>query len=332
MLTGRTDTLPNDIREQKRKMIVIAGPTAAGKTKLSVELAKAVGGEILSADSMQVYRGMDIGSAKVLPEEMGGIRHHLIDILDPTEEFHVAKFRQLAQEAMDREIYPTGHIPVMTGGTGFYIQSVLYGIDFEDDICPADAEVRKRLEEEGETPEGQEAQWKRLLSVDPKSCEKIHPNNRKRVIRALEYFETTGRPISEHNESEKTRISPYDYVFFVLNVPDRARLYARIDERVEKMMAEGLLEEVRRLREAGVTKTMTSMQGIGYKELYRALDGECTVSEAVEEIKKNTRHFAKRQLTWFRNFRDPSLIWLDAEDPELLTKALDCLKQRKLIQ
>ena len=291
---------------KKKPLIILTGPTAVGKTKASIGLAKAVDGEIISADSMQVYRHMDIGSAKIKPEEMEGIPHHLIDVLEPDDEFHVVKFQQLAKKAM-REIWERGHIPIVTGETGFYIQALLYDIDFDEnekeDAC------RKELEAYAKE-HGAEALHEKLAFVDPASAEMIHPNNIKRVIRALEFYEQTGKRISEHNETQRQRESPYAFAYFVLT-DDRAHLYERINRRVDQMIEEGLVNEVQALKDKGYTKQLVSMQGLGYKEILDYLDGNCTLEEAIYTIKRDTRHFAKRQLTWFKRERD--VIWINKQ-------------------
>lgn len=289
---------------KKKPLIILTGPTAVGKTKASIGLAKAVGGEIISADSMQVYKGMDIGSAKIKPEEMDGVPHHLIDVLYPDEEFHVVRFQQMAKEAMEK-IYTRCHVPIIVGGTGFYIQALLYDIDFTEQ--KRDAACRKDLLDFAEK-NGAEALHERLRAVDPKSAEKIHFQNVKRVIRALEFYQQTGMPISEHNEKEKGKESPYDFFYFVLN-DDRERLYERINRRVDQMLADGLEKEVLTLKNKGYKKELVSMQGLGYKEMLDFLNGECTLEEAVYRIKRDTRHFAKRQITWFKRERD--VIWID---------------------
>ena len=290
-----------------RPLIVLTGPTAVGKTALSLELAKAVGGEILSADSMQVYRGMDIGSAKIRPWEMQGIPHHLIDVLDPSEEFNVVVFQKLCRQAMEG-IYERGHIPILTGGTGFYIQAVLRDIDFTEN--EENTDYRRELEQLA-ARQGSQALHEMLKAVDPASAEAIHAHNIKRMIRALEFYHLTGEKISEHNEREAERQSPYRYCYFVLN-DDREKLYRRIEERVDRMLEEGLVEEVLRLMEQGCRRDMVSMQGLGYKEILDYLAGETTMEEAVYLIKRDTRHFAKRQLTWFR--REKDVIWINKPD------------------
>ncbi|MDO5590332.1 MAG: tRNA (adenosine(37)-N6)-dimethylallyltransferase MiaA [Lachnospiraceae bacterium] len=291
---------------KKQTVIILTGPTAVGKTKASIGLAKAIDGEIISADSMQVYRHMDIGSAKIKQEEMDGVPHHLIDVLEPDEDFHVVKFQVLAKKAM-QEIWDRGHIPIVTGGTGFYIQALLYDIDFDEN--EKEDMYRKELEQYA-AQFGAEALHEKLALVDPKSAETIHANNVKRVIRALEFYEQTGKPISEHNETQRQKESPYQFVYFVLT-DERQHLYARIDQRVDLMIEEGLVEEVRSLKEKGYTSQMVSMQGLGYKEILAYLNGDCTLEEAIYTIKRDTRHFAKRQLTWFKRERD--VIWIDKE-------------------
>ena len=288
----------------KRPMIVLTGPTAVGKTALSIQLAKAVNGEIISADSMQVYRHMDIGSAKVTPEEMDGVRHHLIDVLDPEEEFNVARFQAMAKEALEG-IYERGHIPIIAGGTGFYIQALLYDIDFKEN--EDDSTIRQELERIGRE-QGSEYLHQMLAEIDPESASLIHANNRKRVIRAIEYYRMTGQRISEHNKEEREKESPYDFYYYVLTC-DRSLLYERIDRRVDQMMEAGLVDEVKHLKELGCHRGMVSMQGLGYKEILDYLDGRCSLEEAVYIIKRETRHYAKRQLTWFKRERD--VRWLD---------------------
>lgn len=288
----------------KNKMIILTGPTAAGKTALSIALAKRIDGEIISADSMQVYRHMDIGSAKIPKEEMQGVPHHLIDVLFPDEEFNVCRFKEMALEALGG-IYERGHIPVIVGGTGFYIQALLYDVDFtsEEDHCL----IRARLEKEA-AQKGDEWLHACLQKIDPASADGIHPNNRKRVIRALEFYELNGYPISEHNQKERQKEAAYDFCYFVLN-DDRELLYRKIDERVDAMITQGLVQEVQNLKSMGFYKNMVSMQGLGYKEILAYLEGECNLDEAVYRIKRDTRHFAKRQLTWFR--REKDVIWID---------------------
>jgi len=289
---------------EKRPMIVLTGPTAVGKTKLSLALARAVGGEILSADSMQVYRHMDIGTAKISGEETQGIPHHMIDICEPWEPFNVFIFKKKCEECL-AGIYDRGHIPLVVGGTGFYIQALLRDIDFTEN--EEDSGYRAALERLADE-EGAAALHEMLRRVDPDSACAIHPNNKKRVIRALEYYHLTGEPISGHNERERQKASAYASCYFVLN-DEREKLYRQIDRRVDKMLQSGLVEEVKKLREMGCRKEMVSMQGLGYKEILAFLEGELSYGEAVESLKRDTRHFAKRQLTWFR--REAEVIWVN---------------------
>ena len=315
---------------QKKPMVILTGPTAVGKTALSLKLAKAVQGEIISADSMQVYEYMDIGSAKIMPEQMQGIPHHLINVLKPWDSFHVFLFQDLCKKALEG-IYRRGHIPIVTGGTGFYIQALLRDIDFTEK--EEDASYREYLEGLAEK-EGASALHQMLLAVDPQAAREIHENNIKRTIRALEYYHLTGEPISGHNEREKQRERAYNACYFVLT-DDRAVLYERIEKRVDEMMEQGLLDEVKKLKEMGCTKEMVSMQGLGYKELLEYLDGETGLEEAVAKIKLSTRHFAKRQLTWFR--RELDVIWMDKRDfhhdeDEMLEFMLGKMQEQGLMQ
>ena len=354
----------------KRPMIVLSGPTAVGKTKLSIALAKAVNGEIVSADSMQVYRHMDIGSAKITQEEMQGILHHMIDILEPWEEFSVAVFKEMCEQCLPG-IYERGHIPIVTGGPGFYVQALLRDIDFSgrtggdtdgdtrhfgigtddagrdtrhlgieaddtgrdtgysgeaDDIdrdtgfpgsmrrqagvCKTGQDIRAVMEKAA-SDKGAAYLHEQLRQVDPLSAELIHANNIKRTVRALEYFYLTGEPISSHNKRERDKPSAYHSCYFVLN-DIREHIYERIGLRVEKMLEQGLVAEVEALRAMGCHRGMVSMQGLGYKEILSCLEGEITLEEAVELIKRDTRHFAKRQLTWFR--REQEVVWINKNE------------------
>ncbi len=314
---------------EKKPMIVLTGPTAVGKTKLSLELAGRVNGEILSADSMQVYKHMDIGSAKITKEEMKGVPHHLIDVLEPWEEFNVVIFKQKCEECL-KEIYDRGHIPILTGGTGFYIQAVFRDIDFTEN--EENTPYREKLEKLA-TERGAEYIHARLAKVDPASAEVIHANNVKRCIRALEFYEMTGQRISEHNEQEKQKESIYNSCYFVLN-DEREKLYARIEQRIDEMLAQGLIEEVQRLQEMGCRRGMVSMQGLGYKEILAYLEGETTLEEAIYLLKRDTRHFAKRQLTWFR--REKEVIWVDKDafgydDEKMLEFMLGKLREQGIV-
>ncbi|MCI8964180.1 MAG: tRNA (adenosine(37)-N6)-dimethylallyltransferase MiaA [Eubacterium sp.] len=290
----------------KKPLIILTGPTAVGKTAASIQLAKTVGGEIISADSMQIYQQMNIGTAKITPEEMQGIPHHLVDAIPPDTPFHVYEFKKMAEQAM-HEIWRRGHIPVVVGGTGFYIQALLYDIDFNPE--ENDHSYRAELEELAGI-KGTDFLHDWLKRIDPVSAECIHPNNIKRVIRALEYYHETGSPISAHNQQQRTKNSPYDFIYIVLTM-NRQKLYARINKRVEQMFEQGLLEEAEALIRQGCTSDMTSMQAIGYKELFPYFEGKISREEAMEQIQQDTRHFAKRQLTWFRRERD--VIFLDKD-------------------
>ena len=316
----------------KQPLIVLTGPTAVGKTALSIRLAKAIGGEIVSADSMQVYRHMDIGSAKVTPGEMDGVPHYLIDVLDPRDSFNVVTFQQMAKEAL-REIYSHGRIPVIAGGTGFYIQALLYDIDFKEneDSSPVRRELEALAEREGErAPQLLHAM---LRQVDPEAAAQIHANNIKRVIRAIEYFRQTGEKISLHNQQEREKESPYNFLYYVLNT-DRALLYERIDRRVDLMMEQGLVEEVKALKDMGCRRGHTSMQGLGYKEILDYLEGRCSLDEAVYILKRDTRHFAKRQLTWFK--REKDVTWIDRavigdDEEHILDFMIEELRKKQIL-
>ena len=291
----------------KKPLIILTGPTAVGKTDLSIRLAKAVNGEIISADSMQVYKRMDIGTAKIMPDEMDGVKHYLIDILEPTESFNIFLFKKMASEAIE-EIYVKGKIPIIVGGTGFYIQSVLYDVSFNEEE-DKDNSIRNELEEIARN-KGNEFLHEMLKQVDEEAANAIHPNNVKRVIRAIEFYRQTGKKISEHNEEQKTNESPYDFIYFVLN-DDREALYKRIDKRIDIMLEKGLVGEVSALLSEGIKRDSVSMQGLGYKEIAAYLDGEISFEEAVYILKRDTRHFAKRQLTWFRREKETVFVNLD---------------------
>ena len=299
----------------KKPFVVLTGPTAVGKTALSIALAKAINGSIISADSMQVYKHMDIGSAKIMPEEMDGVKHYLVDEFEPDEEFHVARFTERAKECLE-EIYAEGKVPILVGGTGFYIQAVLYDIDFSKQ--DADGEYREELEALAQE-KGAEYLHAMLKEVDPESAEAIHANNVKRVIRALEFYHLTGTKISDHNETERQKESPYNFAYFVLT-DDRTKLYERIDKRVDIMVEKGLVDEVKKLKNMGYYREMVSMQGLGYKEILDYFDGKITLEEAIYIIKRETRHFAKRQLTWFR--RESDVIWFDKGTYNQLEEAI----------
>lgn len=303
----------------KQKLLVIGGPTAVGKTDLSIKLAQKLNGEIISADSMQIYKYMDIGSAKVTTEEMNGIPHHLIDVIDPDVPFSVADFKEYGNKALDK-ILAKGKLPIISGGTGLYINSLTCNMTFTE--AEKDEEYRKYLEALA-IEKGNEYIHEMLKECDPVSYKEIHPNNRKRVIRALEVFKLTNKPFSAFNAGEDFYNSNYDVYYYVLTM-DREKLYNRINMRVDIMMEKGLLEECIRLKDMGYTSDMQSMQGIGYKEILYYLEGKISLEEAVNMIKQGSRNYAKRQLTWFR--RDTRCIFINKDimnDEEILDKIID---------
>ena len=287
----------------KPEILVIAGPTAAGKTAVSIAMAKRYGGEVVSCDSMQLYKYMDIGSAKPSPEEMDGVPHHMIDVIDPREDFSVAVYQEMAKAAI-ADILERGRLPVICGGTGLYLNALLYEMDFGP--SRRDSDYRRDLEKLAEE-KGEKALHARLAAVDPASAERIHPHNIKRVIRALEAAELDGRPLTAF---ENVRKRSDAYTARLLGVTwDRPVLYRRIDERVDRMLAAGLEKEVRGLMARGFTSDDIAMKGIGYKELIDHFNGLYPYDEAVRLIKRNTRHYAKRQLTWFRKYED--MVWFN---------------------
>lgn len=290
-----------------KKLYCIAGPTGVGKSDLGVELALNTGGEIISADSMQVYRHMDIGTAKITPEEMKGVPHHMIDIIEPTEPFHVYDFKRYASSACE-DIYSRGHIPIVVGGTGFYLQSLLYDIDFSKQ--GEDRNLREELQRIADE-KGPDALFKMLENLDPEAASTLHPNNIKRVIRAIEFARLNNMTISEHNRIQRGNVSPFDYRYFVIT-DDRAAIYERIEARVDRMIEAGLEQEVRELTDMGCTPDMTSMQGIGYKQMYGYILGKYDLDEAIRLIKRDSRHYAKRQFTWLN--RENNLIWIDRRE------------------
>ena len=281
----------------KPTVIAVVGPTAVGKSKLGVEIAKKFSGEVISGDSMQIYRSMDIGTAKVSDEEMDGVVHHMIDVKDPGEDFSVAEFQSTVQRLI-KEVHARGKLPVLVGGTGLYIQATLYDFQFSKE--KKDAQVIERLESEAATY-GMDAMYNRLKSQDPKQAERIHPNNHRRVLRALEVYETSGKGMSDH-QKEQPKESPFRPVLIGLEM-DRELLYHRINQRVDQMMAEGLLAEVKFLYDQGF-ENRQSMKAIGYKEFIPYFKGEYSLDRAVELLKRNSRRYAKRQYTYFRNKMD----------------------------
>lgn len=296
----------------KKPLVIIAGPTACGKTDTSIMLAKKINGEIISADSMQVYKFMDIGTAKVTPEEMVGVKHYLIDELLPDEEFNAMIFQQKAKKYIE-EIYSKGKIPIIVGGTGFYINALVYDNNFM--LTDNNLSIRDKLLEEVEA-KGEEFVYEKLKAIDPEYAAIVHPNNVKRVVRAIEYYCQTGQKMSQHNLEAKQRKSPYDVSFVVLNM-EREKLYERINLRVDLMIKNGLLDEVKNLLDRGYSADLVSMQGLGYKEFVPYFNGETTLETAIEELKQGTRHFAKRQLTWFR--RQSKGLWIDLTNEDKTT-------------
>ncbi len=351
--------LNDSFKHIMKNIIILTGPTAVGKTELSIQLAKKVEAEIISADSMQVYKGMDIGTAKITKEEMCGINHYLIDILSPSQSFDVVQFQTLAKKAI-KQIYQNGHIPMIVGGTGFYIQSVLYDIDFNkttsdivdfnkmalNDIVINKNNIDNKFENKTTIDEeyrnslyhiaqvqGNAVLHRMLAEVDKESAENIHPNNVKRVIRALEYFKETGSKISSHNETQRQKEPPYNFAYFVLN-DERKELYKKIDTRVEMMFQKGLVDETKKLIDCGLKKESTAMSGIGYKELFDYHEGKISLEQTIELIKQHTRHFAKRQLTWFKRERD--VLWINYPDygyskEKILKAMLEKLQERNII-
>ena len=293
--------------QKKRPLIIITGPTAVGKSSLSIEIAKKYNGSIISADSMQVYKYMDIGTNKICKDEMQGITHYLIDELEPTEDFNVVTFKSLGEKALE-DIYSRGKLPIIVGGTGFYIQALLYSIDFTNE--DSSIEIREELERYA-NENGAFKLHSILKEIDPESADAIHPNNIKRVLRAIEFYRLTGKKISMHNFEERAKESPYAFLYLVLN-DDRSRLYSKIDKRVDEMISEGLVDEVKALKNIGCTSDMVSMQGLGYKEILEFLDGSCSLEEAIYKIKRDTRHYAKKQITWFK--REKDVIWVNKNE------------------
>lgn len=313
----------------KKPLIILTGPTAVGKTEISLKLAGACEGEIISADSMQVYRHMDIGTAKLPLEDRQGIPHYLIDFCEPDEAFHVCLFQKKAKESME-EIYIRGKLPILVGGTGFYIQAVLYDIDFAEESESKDS-FRQEMEQYA-AEHGAPALHRLLQKVDPESAQAIHENNIKRVIRALEYYRLTGEKISVHNAVQRERESPYHFLYVVLTM-EREKLYERIDRRVDEMFSQGLVAEVEGLLQRGYGRELVSMQGLGYKEIAAALQGEYTMEEARRRLKRDTRHFAKRQMTWFRRERDVTILDKDSfsDTGEMVEEIIKLGKKRGVI-
>ena len=293
----------NSVAELK-PLVILVGPTAVGKTAASIGLAKALNGEIISGDSMQIFKGLDIGTAKISKAEMDGVVHHLIDIKEPWESFSVAEFKRLADEAIE-DIYSRGKMPIIVGGTGFYVNSVLYEYHFGE--ADTDEAYRNQLQQYLDE-HGNDALWKLLQEKDPASAQRLHSNDTKRVMRALEVLHVTGVPASERQSTLDRQTMRYNAVYIALTMP-REILYDRINLRVELMMKDGLEQEVRRALESGVPQDALSMTSIGYRQMIQYFNGEISLERAVELIQRDTRHFAKRQLTWFRH--DPNIQWVD---------------------
>ena len=314
----------------KEPLVIISGPTASGKSALSIKLAKLINGEIISADSMQVYKGMDIGSAKITNEEMCGIKHYLIDVLDPKDDFNIFYFKEETQKAFN-EIRKKGKVPIIVGGTGFYIQGFLYDIDFNESEGENNT-LRNELTEIA-SQKGAGALHDILKEIDPLAADAIHENNIKRVIRAIEFFKETGKSITEHNEEMRMQSSPYNFAYFCLT-RDRKKLYDGIDRRVDKMIGDGLVDEVKRLKESGLSRENHSMLGLGYKEILDYLDGKITLEDAIYIIKRDTRHFAKKQLTWSRREKDVITVDRDdySSDEEILSFMIETLKNKEIIR
>ena len=306
-----------------KNIICIAGPTASGKTALAVELAKALDGEVISCDSMQVYKYMDIGTAKPTIQEMEGIVHHMLDVAEPWEEFSVSKYCELADPIL-QDILNRGKTAIIAGGTGLYMDALIRGNEFAP--CPSTG-MREKLEQKADEV-GMEAMLEELRSIDPEAAQRLHLADRKRIIRALEVYYETGHTITEHNRMTQSIPSKYDPVWFALEDEDRADLYARIDRRVDIMLENGLLEEIRALLDRGIPEKCTAMQAIGYKEFLDALAGRCTVEEAAQQVQQSSRRYAKRQLTWFR--RNKAVHWLRRKKGE--TTAEIALRARQILK
>ena len=310
----------------RKKIVVVAGPTASGKTKLGIELAGQYGGEIVSADSMQLYRGMDIGTAKATPEEQAAAPHHMLDVADPSEAYSVARYVDEAGQVCD-DILARGRVPILVGGTGLYIDSLISGRDFADN--QEDNALRSELEAEYDRLGG-EAMLHILAAFDPERAAKLGAGDRRRIVRSIEVYRLTGKTATEHDEETRRRPPRYDASRIVLNYKDRADLYARIDQRVTQMAADGLFEEVRRLLDAGLSPNCTAMQAIGYKEAVLALRGELSREEALDLIRQGSRRYAKRQITWFGRWQDAHrILWEDEPDFEAALRSSTAFLQSR---
>lgn len=305
---------------EKEVIVVIVGPTAIGKTDVAIDLAKILDGEIISADSMQIYKYMDIGTAKPTIEERQGIPHHMIDVVAPDEEFSVAQFQQQAKKLI-QDIRQRGKLPIVAGGTGLYINSLIYPMDFTD--AAEDHDFRERMRALA-SEKGNEYVYKKLYDIDPDTAQRIHYNDIRRIIRALEVYHLTGKPMSHYNQNFKTADKPYNSIIIGLTM-DRSKLYDRINRRVDIMLEKGLIEEVKGLLKMGYNKNLTSMQGLGYKEIVTYLEGKRTLTESAEILKRDTRRFAKRQFTWFKRIKD--IQWINRDDFNSKEKLVNHLEQ-----
>lgn len=290
----------------KPKVIVICGPTASGKTALSIELAKKINGEIVSCDSMQIYKDMDIGTAKPTIEEMQGIKHYMLDFVSPDERYSVADYKKQAKQAI-REIIEKGKVPIVVGGTGLYVDSLIYEIEYQN--IEFDEKYRKQLEERSEK-EGLEVLYNEAKNIDPEAIIKISPNDKKRILRILEIYNATGKNKTEQEKESRKNEVEFDYKVYAISW-DREKLYDRINQRVDIMIDQGLIEEVQKIY-SKYNKFPTAMQGLGYKEVLEYLEGKCNKQEMIDKIKQETRRYAKRQLTWFR--KNKQTIWLDGQE------------------
>ena len=308
------------INNKKPTVIVIGGPTASGKSALGVELAKKINGEIISADSMQIYRDMNIGTAKVTKEEMQEIKHYMIDIISPEKRYSVSEYKKTAEEKIE-EILSKGKVPIIVGGTGLYIDSLIYGIEYQNEKI--DEEYRNYLNELAEK-EGLDALYKKAIEIDEEAMQKISPNDKKRIIRVLEIYHKTGKTKTEQEIESRKKEIKYNYIVYAINM-DRSILYERINKRVDIMLEQGLIEEVKSILKK-YKKFPTAMQGLGYKEVVEYLNGIITKEEMIEKIKQETRRYAKRQLTWFR--KNKETIWLNGE--KTLNDNIELILQNKL--
>ena len=308
--------------EAKPKVIVICGPTASGKTSLSIELAKKINGEIISSDSMQIYKYMDIGTAKVTTEEMDGIKHYLIDFVEPDKRYSVAEFKKDAENAIE-EILAKGKVPIIVGGTGLYVDSLIYGIEYQD--IELDEKYRQELEQRVNS-EGLETLYNEAIQIDSEAMKKISPNDKKRIIRVLEIYKATGKTKTQQEIESRQKELKYDYKVFAINM-DREKLYERINKRVEIMIEQGLIAEVENLLKK-YNKFPTAMQGLGYKEVVEFLEGKTTKEEMIEKIKMETRRYAKRQITWFK--KNKQTVWIDGlEDRQVnIQKILEIINTK----